>query len=318
MAIDDVSVSQPDSGDFWKPAKKIALAFIALVIVVFIYKSFLRFTFYMLGHMDLLGPDFYGEHPLYVVLFDLISGGVLLTMAGLLLTGKARVTEWLDRMQLLATRQPARVFATGAVIGIAAAFISYLLVTLTDVFLYGGKFFLELHPDVLVVAALYILPGLAMYAGMVALVQGYFQRKTTERYGVLEGLIVAAMAYLVIIIVPDKWDQLAYPHISAQTLLMGATIAYLYLISKSPWLPVSFIVAYNFAYQAYYSVAMTFTYDPALFMGISEANAFFAARLAGTAIALALIWFLSRNRHLLHPDGLKIAVEKVLSRLTGV
>jgi hypothetical protein len=122
------------------------------------------------------------------------------------------------------------------------------------IFLYGGKLYVSVYWDLLIVGLLSVLPQLVMYIGLLALLQGYFQRSFTGRYGAAEGLLGVTLLYLLLTIFPSNIDALAVPEISAQYVLPGIIIGYLYLVSRSPYLSIGFMVALYSFWDVYYSV----------------------------------------------------------------
>jgi hypothetical protein len=308
--------SSPDN--FWKPAMKIGLAFIVMLVAIFIFRIIMDFVFYTLRDMSLIQPDMFRNYPLYTALSDVATGVLLLALAGLFARGQGSAVAWFKKLLPGVNRQNLKVFLAGAVIGAVAAVVTALLQTLTNTWFYGGESSFRLEPYLLLTSFLYLLPQLVMYFGWIVLVQGYFQRETQKCYGALEGLIVAVLAYLLLMIFPSRLSEMGFPLFNAQYLLMGTALGYLYIVSKSLYLPISFIVAYNFFGTAYYSVLGIYPGPDTSFMGVSFFDAYSIVNIVAGILILFVIWLIFRSRYIRQLDrqGLKVMLENVLSRLS--
>lgn len=316
---DSVDVSQSIGEDFWGPAKKIAIAFIALVIIMFIYRAAMDLVFSLLVNQHLIEWDGNHEYPLYIILFDAVTGCLLLALAAIFVGGRDGVAAWLKKLQPSGNGQLVKDLAMGMAIGTVAAIGTDLIITLTRVYLYGDNLFLWLDTYYLLKQVLYLLPRLVLFTGMIALMQCYFQRETTKHYGALEGLMVAVLVYMLLKLFPYDLATLAFPLFSFRYLLMGATLGYLYLVTRSPYVPISFMVANYFIGQAYYCVIGISPLASGSYMGISAADALCIDYLLAGVLILAMIWCLSRRRFVLWPggwQGLKASIDNVLTRLT--
>lgn len=308
--------SSPDN--FWKPAMKIGLAFIVMLVFIFIFRIVMDFVFYTLRDMSLIQPDMFRNYPLYTVLSDVATGVLLLALAGLFAKGQDGAVVWFKKLLPGVNRQSLKVFLAGAVIGAVAAVVTTLLLTLTDTWFYGGESSFRLEPYQLLTSFLYLLPQLVMYFGWIVLVQGYFQRETQKYYGALEGLIVAVLAYLLLMIFPLRLSELGFLLFNTHYLLMGAALGYLYIVSKSQYLPISFMVAYNFFFTAYYGVIGIYPGPDTSFMGVSFFDAYSIVNIVAGIVILFVIWCIFRSRFIRQLDrqGLKAIMENVLSRLS--
>jgi hypothetical protein len=187
------------------------------------------------------------------------------------------------------------------------------------IFLYGGKLYVSVYWDLLIVGLLSVLPQLVMYIGLLALLQGYFQRSFTGRYGAAEGLLGVTLLYLLLTIFPSNIDALAVPEISAQYVLPGIIIGYLYLVSRSPYLSIGFMVALYSFWDMYYSVFQVIPWKDS-FMGVPHVYGVAYMMIAAKVLTLVLIWFLYRSHWKITDDrlkGLGNTLQQFFSRLIG-
>ncbi len=279
---------------YWRPGIRMVLAFIAVLIILIIFQISMFFAFFLMKNEGWMFRDMFGEYPIYNGLFDIARGIMLLIVAGFFVGGNTWKEALFDRLRLAPDSRNARLLINGLIIGLIASAGTNLLLSLMDMFLYGGKFYTWLYWDPLIVGLLSVLPRLVMYIGLLALLQGYFQRSLTDRYGAAEGLLGVTLLYLLFMIFPSNIGALAVPEILVQYVLTGIIIGYLYLVSRSPYLSIGFIVALNSFWYMYYSVFQVIPWKDG-FMGVSHVYGSAYMMIAAKVLTLVLIWFVYRS-----------------------
>jgi membrane protease YdiL (CAAX protease family) len=96
-----------------------------------------------------------------------------------------------------------------------------------------------------------LVPVLAMCAGKVALIQGFFQRMLSEKYGTIAGVLIAAFIFMILELfpkgIPQLWS-LPFWQVNDEFFLVGAVIAYLFYWTKSLYMPIGFLFAWKITY----------------------------------------------------------------------
>ncbi len=320
-----MATAQADNGTggrksgYWRPAIRMGLAFIAVLIILLIFRISMLFAFFLMKNEGWMFRDMFGEYPIYNALFDIAMGILLLIVAGFFVGGNTWKEALFDRLGLAPDRRNARLLVNGLIIGLIASAGTNLLLSLMDIFLYGGKLYVSMYWDMLIVGLLSVLPQLVMYIGLLALLQGYFQRSLTGRYGAAGGLLGVTLLYLLLTIFPSNIGSLRIPEISGQYVLTGIIIGYLYLVSRSPYLSIGFMIALNSFWDMYYSVFHVIPWKDG-FMGISHVYGDAYMMIAAKVLTLVLIWFLYRSPWNMTGDrlkGLGNALQQFFSRLIG-
>jgi hypothetical protein len=306
---------------YWKPAIRMALAAIAVLIILLIFRIFMILAGFLMKNEGWMFRDMFGEYPVYNALFDIAMGIMLLIVAGFFVGGKSWKEALFDRLRLAPDGRNARLLVIGLIIGLIAAVGTNLMLSMMDLFLYGGHFYVQLYEDMLATGLVSMLPRLVMYVGLMALLLGYFQRRLTDRYGTAAGLLGVTLLYLQFTIFPSNMGMLAVPEISARYVLTGVVIGYLYLVTKSPYPSIGLMVAWNSFWDIYNSVFHTIpSFGGQIVPGDSRIYVVAYTLIIAQVFTLVLIWYLYSSPWKMTGDrlkGLGNALYQFFSRLTG-
>lgn len=291
---------------YWKHAIRMALALIVVLVILLVFQVLMYVAFFAMRGEGWIFRDMYGEYPVFNAVDDIARGILLLVIAGFCVGGVTWKEALFDRPGLAPDSRNARMLANGLIIGLIAAVGTNLLLSLMGITMYGGKLFVGVDWDLLVRGLQPVLPRLVMYVGLMALLQGYFQRSITGRYGAAAGLLGATSLYLLFTIFPSNIGVLALPLISVQYVLRGAVIAYLYMASRSPYLSIGFMVALELFWDMYNTIFHVYPMLPEqTFLGIAHVYSVALTMIAADVLTLALIWFLYRGLKKTNGDWLK-------------
>lgn len=254
-----VGVERKDpSMDKWRPAIKAGLVLIAVVIVTGFFQIFMKIVL-----SNYLRPlwDFWlvfntEIHPVYNAIFYLLNGVFLLALAVILVMNKGWIEALVDELQLTIGKKALNYLLIGLAIGAISTIAFGVASTSSSAYLFNELVFVGLKPEWLAMAVFLIVPLLIMSVGQVALVQGYFQRTISKNYGETAGLVVAVFIYMLLFHFPGisaLLDSSSDPGlflvigtivtgVFIDTIITGATVAYLFIRSKSVYMPIGFIL----------------------------------------------------------------------------
>lgn len=234
------------STDKWKPALKAGLALIAVWVFLFIFVVIIKWA--LSAYFRPLWVSWWeydtGRYPVYSAIYNLLFGCILFALAVLPVAKKGWRAALFDELQLKISKPAMNYFAIGLGIGAFTVVAIDLVTTLSEAYLFNGFLYVGLISERLAVAVLMIVPLLVLSIGQVALVQGYFQRTISKNYGSMAGLIVAAFIITLLFIFPNLSGFLYSPLYVAGYLITGFVIAYLFMRSKSLYMPIGFTFAW--------------------------------------------------------------------------
>ncbi len=302
----------------WIPAIKAGLALIAVSIVILIFQIF--FTLVLSDYLRPLWAFWSeldtGRYPVHNAIFYLLYGVCLLVLANLLVINKGWTEALFDELQLTISKPALNYLLIGLIVGAVAAITLDVVQTISGVYLFNEFLYIGLIPGRLAEAVLFIIPLLVYSAGQVALVLGYFQRTISKNYGQAAGLIVAVFIYMLLFGFPNislLLQSSRYPDLFTvygimitssfiQTIIIGITIAYLFLRSKSPYLPIGFIFALHlFSYVFDGFVSSHFTGFGSVFPGYYEYPVSSMLQALISFLVLVFIWYFYHD----YPESLR-------------
>lgn len=283
---------EKSSTDKWKPALKVGLALIAVWVIIAIFWVIIRVVLSYLRPWWAFWWEFdTGAYPVYTAIYYLLYGGMLLVLAGLLVTKKGWHEALFDELQLTMSRPAMNYFAIGLIVGTFAILAIHLVLTLSSIYLFKGQLYTGLDPEKLAFAILLIVPQLVLSIGLAALIQGYFQRTISKNYGWMAGIMVAAFVFTLLSIFPSLARLLA-PQYLANYFITGVIIAYLFHLSKSIYMPIGFSFAwYLFPHieNGFMAVGWIGSVIPT-FLGLSINMIEYLLRVSILLLVLALVW----------------------------
>lgn len=247
--VDDAQ--EKSSMDKWKPALKAGLALIAVWVVTFIFVVIIKVI--LSAYLRPLWVSWWeydtGRYPIYSAIYVLLSGILMLALAGILVAKKGWHAAFFDELQLNLSRKAMNYFIIGLIIGAVGILALSLVTDLSDTYLFKSLTFVGFMPEKFAVAVLLIVPLLVLSIGEVALIQGYFQRTISKNYGWVAGLFVAAFIFLLLRDFPHLIAFIDAPLIFTGDFMIGVLIAYLFMRYRSLYLSIGFIFAwYLFSY----------------------------------------------------------------------
>jgi membrane protease YdiL (CAAX protease family) len=240
----------------WMPALKAAVALIVVLAVIFCFRPVVIAMIYPFRDTLLSWTTNYDSNPLIDAFSNLIYGFMLLLLAGLFITGKNLPATLSDRRWLALDGLKKNRIVVGLALGIVAFTVATLAITVIHIYqsyiLFPGiSFPVSVHLEELAVILVMLAPILVMSLGKVALVQGFFQRMLSEKYGAITGALIAAFIFMLVSLFPNHIAYLWSPpfwQINTVIFLTGAVVAYLLSRTKSLYMPMGFLFAWNVTY----------------------------------------------------------------------
>jgi membrane protease YdiL (CAAX protease family) len=271
----------------WYPYPNIRLALIIVLIVSFIFYA-IMVIFVSIDPWWI----YWGNLSLYLPVYYLLYGCLLLVLAGILATNN----DWhvaFDNLQLTIRRTSMNYFMIGLIVGAFAAITLGLLQVLVDALLFSGSLSIGLIPSHLELAVILIIPYLVLCIGLVALIQGYFQRKLSNN-SADNGIFIAALIYTILPFFSNVPTHVLDPFFLASSFIMGIIIAYLFIKSKSLYLPIGFLFGWGvFGRIEDGFMSVNPEWFAKTFLGFSANETSYVLRLLVMLLVLALIWYFS-------------------------
>jgi hypothetical protein len=271
----------------WSPYPRIDIALIVVLIVTYIFNV-------IIGILNIFGlwPVSWGSLSLNLPVYYLLYGCLLLVLAGILVSNNVWHVSF-DKLQLAIRERSFYYFAIGLIVGAFAAIALGLLQGLVDAFLFNGSLSIGLISNKLELEAILIVPTLVLNIGLVALIQGYFQRKLSNN-SADSGIFIAAFIYLILPIFTNVPKLVFDPFFIAGSFIIGVIIAYMFTRSKSLYLPIGFLFGSSVSSR----IVNTFISPNSelftkTFLGFSVTEASCVVRLLIMLLVLALIWYFS-------------------------
>lgn len=282
------------SMDIWKPALTVGLALVVVWVLLFISRviTIVTLSFYLKPLWKFWWEYDTGRYPVYSAIHYLLYGCLMFILACLLVMKKGWHVALFDELQPKINRQTMNYFGIGLIVGALAIIALNTITTLFDTYLFSGFLYVGFISERLAVAALYIVPLLVQSIGLVVLTQGYFQRTISKNYGWLAGLIVAAFIFMILMNLPVLTGFFYNPLYFAGDLITGFIIAYLFMRTKSIYMPIGYVFAwylFSFVYDGFTSVA--WMGSVATFNGFSIDLVTYILRMLIPFIVLELIWY---------------------------
>lgn len=277
---------------------RIIAAAIAVFVILFFFNFVMLIILYYGRSQGIFHMNTWNEYPLYSALFWLFEGGLFALIAGFFVGGNSWHEALFDRLQMKPDRLKANYLAIGVIIGALSIVATNVLSTLIASFLYQGQILSYVEQGMLGEAAIEMVPRLIYCAGMVMLLQGYFQRTLADRYGPMAGICGAAILFTLMSIFSVGFlGKLLYPTLWLPYLLIGIIVAYLYHVSKTIYLPIGFIFAwgwFDYVSLGFFSDAVWFPNVGSIF-GISVMEGTWHIRTLIILAILAIIWYAGRK-----------------------